>query len=185
MGSIRPSAPVDPDTGAIVRAYNVISADVAPDGTAYVAWNEISSVASSVIDFSRSIDGGKTWSAPRAVAKVPAQAFIPTIAVDGDGTVGVTYDDFRNDVRGDKMLSTDVWFSHSHDGGQTWQEIHVAGPFDLLTGPETESSGVAGLFVGDYQALEGLSTGFVSAFAVTRPLARAGPSDVYVARMRV
>jgi hypothetical protein len=57
----------------------------------------------------------------------------------------------------------------------------MVGPFNILTASETESAGTAGLFVGDYQGLDGLPNGFAAAFAEAKPAARIGPSDVFVA----
>jgi Neuraminidase (sialidase) len=183
IATLTPGAPVDPDSGKIVRGYNLISAAVSPQGTAYVAWNEIESASSSRILLASSTDGA-TWSAPIVVRAVASQAFVPSLAVSGEGTIGVAYYDFRNDRAGDDTLTTDLWFSHSRDGGATWKESHLAGPFDILTAPETESSGVAGLFVGDYESLAGLpGSAFVGVFTVSRPLAQAGPSDIVFARI--
>jgi hypothetical protein len=183
IATLAPGAPVDPDSGKIVRGYNLISAAVSPQGTAYVAWNEIESASSSRILVARSTDG-VAWSAPMVVKAVASQAFVPSLAVSGDGTVGVAHYDFRNDRPEDDALTTDLWFSHSRDGGATWKESHLAGPFDILSAPETESSGVAGLFVGDYEGLAGLpGSAFAGVFTVSRPLAKAGPSDIVFAHI--
>jgi hypothetical protein len=181
---LNPGAPIDPDSGKIVRGYNLISVGAAPDGTAYVTWNEIDSSSSSKILFSRSTDRGVTWTAPKAVKTLATQGFVPSLAVSGDGTVGVTYYDFRSDRPNDGQLTTDVWFAFSRDRGEHWQEAHLAGPFDILTAPESESSGVAGLFVGDYEGFAGLpASEFAAVFSVSKPLARSGPSDVVFARI--
>ena len=111
------------------------------------------------------------------------QAFLPAAAVQRDGTIGVLYDDTRNDKRGDGQLTTDVWLSASHDGGKSWREGHVSGPFDALTASETSSTGVAGHFLGDYQGLVPLPNAFGAVFAAARPVATAGPSDVLFARV--
>jgi len=182
VASMQPAAPVNPDNGEVVRSYNVLSLDVARDGSAYVAWNDIASPTDSAILVARSTDGGQTWSSPLRAAHVRSQAFLPVLAVDGRGTVGVLYDDFRRDRHGDRALTTDVWFTRSYDHGRTWHEEHVAGSFDMLTASETDSAGVKGLFVGDYQGLAGLPSGFAAAFAVAKPVAIYGPSDVLFAR---
>jgi hypothetical protein len=51
----------------------------------------------------------------------------------------------------------------------------------MLTAAESDSSGVAGLFVGDYQGIAALPRGFVNAFAQARPQSRFGRSDIFVA----
>lgn len=186
MGTIEnPVAPRDPDSGANVRAFPVISSALGRDGTAYVVWNEIESESASRVSIVRSRDGGRTWSEPRTVAALRTQAFVPNVAVARHGTVGVTFDDFRRDRRGDRALTTDVWFRHSHDSGRTWRETHLGGPFDMLTASPTSSTQVAGRFVGDYQGLVALPRGFAALFAQARPQSRAGPSDVFFGRVRV
>lgn len=179
-----PSAPVDPDSGAIVRAYNLISAAVGPDGGVYVAWNVIRSKSSSQIVFSRSRTRGRTWSAPRALAAPRTQAFLPSLAVAGDGTLGVTWDDLRNDRRGDNQLTTDVWLARSGNDGASWRESHVAGPFNTLTAAPTDSTGIAGRFLGDFQGLAGFGQGLAAVFAQGKPQATHGGTDIFFARLQ-
>src|ERR671924_2000077 len=66
------------------------------------------------IYYSESADGGLTWSAPVKINKTPTniptldqQAFTATVKVASDGTVGVTYYDFRNNTSSDAGLMTD------------------------------------------------------------------------------
>jgi hypothetical protein len=186
IATVQPYPPSDPDTGTEVRAIPLIRTAVARDGTVYVVWNEKPGAEvfdTSFVRIARSRDGGRTWSAPRLVARVSGQTFLPSVAVMRDGTVGVTWDDTRRDRRGDRRFTADVWFSHSHDGGRSWREQHVAGRFDLLTGPRSGSAGIGGVFLGDYQALEPVAGGFGAIFAASRPLARGGPSDVFFVRI--
>jgi hypothetical protein len=109
--------------------------------------------------------------------------FLPVIAVAHDGTVGVTYYDDRRDILGDDVYRNDLWFAQSHDGGSSWGETHVAGPFDLRTALLRKIP-VRGLFVGDYTGLVPLRHGFGAAFALTEPEARAGGSDLFFTRLR-
>ena len=107
-----------------------------------------------LIMLSHSDDGGLTWSAPAKVNQTPSgtftdQAFEPAVHVNASGVVAVSYYDFRNDVSGDGALTTDHWIVHSHDGGATWTENHLGGPFDLHQAPYAR-----GYFVGDYQGLD-------------------------------
>ena len=187
IADIAPFPPIDPDTGKVVRAYPVISAAVAPDGGVYVAWNEIPTPSTgSQVLFARSIDGGRSWSNPGVVHSSPGQAFLPSLAIARDGTLGVTYDDTRNNRPGSNQLTTDMWFSRSRDHGATWSESHVAGPFSTVTAPESDSAGVKGLFLGDYQGLAALGAGgFAAAFAQTKPQALHGPSDLFFAALGV
>ena len=92
------------------------------------------------IKFSQSTDGGLTWSTPPTVISKTTgavDAFIPTLAVNSNHTVGVTYYDFRNNVAGGDA-TTDFWLTTcaaSCVNAASWAETHAAGPFDL---PGTE-----------------------------------------------
>lgn len=177
------TSPGDPDSGSQIRSLPIVSLAVGPTGRAHVVWNEIASPRSSTIRIADSTDRGASWSAPRVVARSGGQAFLPSVAAGRDGSLGVLYDDTRNDKAGDRGLTTDVWLDVSRDGGSTWSERHVAGPFDALTASETSSTKVAGHFIGDYQGFAAMPGGFGAAFAQAKPAATAGPSDIFFARL--
>ena len=173
---------LDPETGDQLPNQDLTfhSAAIAPDGTVYVAWDHASSPTTGEIDIVKSSDGGVTWSGPTPLPGVSAFAFQPAIAVDSRGTVGVMWYDTRNDLPGDKPLTTDVWFAHSRDGGTSWKQLHVAGPFDLRTAPRPNDF----TRIGEYQGLAGLRTrGFAAAFTQAVPQAKDGPTDIFFARI--
>ena len=175
----------DPDSGQGIgrgNSYTIASVAVGADGALYVVWHWIESTSLSHIQFVRSVDGGLTWSTPASVADEQTQAFLPTVAVSPAGTVGVTYFDLRNDVLGDQELTTDLWFRHSHDGGATWSETHLAGPFDLCPAPSPD-----GLYpLGDYFGLVPISrTGFGAAWVQTIGPGPEDATDTFFARLRV
>jgi hypothetical protein len=153
------------------------SAAVAPEGTAYVAFENNSSVTSGGIGVARSRDGGLTWSS--STLRVSAYAFEPAIAVNQHGTVGLMWYDLRNDRPGDAALTADVWFAHSHNRGRSWRQTHVAGPTDLRTAPLPAHN-----YVGEYQGLAGLRRGFAADFTLAAPQAQNGPTDIFFARIR-
>src|SRR3954471_574400 len=106
IGSTTSTEPEDPDSGAAIRSLPIISTAVEPDGAVDVAWNDIHAPDSSDVRLARSSDDGRTWSSPRLVKHAAGQAFLPAAAVGHDGTIGVLYDDTRNDKRGDGQLTT-------------------------------------------------------------------------------
>ena len=154
----------DPENGTAVRdASNLGSIASAPGNTLVVAWQDarFSAGERDGIAFARSTDGGQTWSVPVRVNRDPSvQAFGPTVAVLDNGTIGITYFDFRSNTKDSTTLFTDYWLVRSTDGGATWQESRVAGPFDLGSAPNAN-----GLFLGDYQGLVAVGTEFVPFYA--------------------
>ncbi|HET7175670.1 MAG TPA: sialidase family protein, partial [Gammaproteobacteria bacterium] len=99
-----------PFTGAAVRAGSGLpQGAAAPGGGVVVVWQDgrFSNGGHDGIAFSRSSDGGQTWSSPVEVnSATSAPAFTPSVAVLKDGTVGVTYFDFRNDTDDDGTAPT-------------------------------------------------------------------------------
>ncbi len=86
----------------------------------YVAWPDRRSGHSRIM-FSSSPDRGKTWSAARTIDDVPrsnlTDQFMPEIAVNKDGVLGVTWYDRRDHP---DNLGWDVRFTASVDGGATF-----------------------------------------------------------------
>ncbi len=76
---------VHPEFGHLPQPH-FPSAAVAPDGTAYLAFENNTSATSGGIGVAQSRDGGLTWSS--ATLRVSGYAFEPAIAVDKHGTVG-------------------------------------------------------------------------------------------------
>ncbi len=156
-----PSSAVDPESGAI-----------------YVTWEDarFSGNQREGVALSKSVDGGITWSAPVQVNQVPeVQAFNPTVAVGAGGAVAITYYDFRQATRDLSTLPTNYWQIVSSDGGATWRETPVDGPFDML---RAALSGTA-YFLGDYQALVASGSNFVPFFVATNFSSSAIPSSVF------
>jgi hypothetical protein len=56
-------------------------------------------------------------------------------------------------------LPTDYWLLRSEDGGKTWFESRVTGPFDFATTPVAR-----GLFLGDYQCLTSIGPIFAHSY---------------------
>jgi hypothetical protein len=107
--------------------------------------------------FSRSTDGGTTWSAP---VKINDQAsnndqFNQWLAVDETtGNIGVMYYDTVNDATRKK---TDVYFQLSIDNGVTWG---TATKVTTAMTDETVAGSDSGNQYGDYNSLSGWATKF-------------------------
>jgi Neuraminidase (sialidase) len=157
----------DPDDGTPLRTGDIIPEVAAgPKQSAYLVWQEATLAPSgSAIAFSKSHDGGLTWSTPKRVNTVPTtQAFTPSIEVASNGTLGITHYDLRNNDGGAK-LETDYWFLHSHDDGDTWTESRITnesngGSFDMRKAPDAR-----GLFTGDYEGLAVQGGKFLTLFS--------------------
>ena len=175
---------LDPDTGFPVGNQNyyppVLSA-IAVDrnnGHLYAVWEDVdfSGGQTSGIAFSMSTDGGSNWSVPVQVNKTPTnipagnqQAFLPTVAVASDGTIGVAYYDFRfNDPN--PGVPTDRWFVHCHPSAvnpatnpANWgNEVRLTdASFDVEKSP----SGFGVYFIGDYEGLTTVGRDFMAAWS--------------------
>ena len=171
----------DPDNGRSVRGGGGLP-DIAVDlnpaspgyGNLYAVWGDsfgsgkTSKMRHSTVVFTESTDGGRTWSPLSRIDQSPGtvQAFTPSVHVASDGTVGVTYYDFRNNSP-DPGLPTDQWFIHCHATADcidpaNWVENHVDGPFNIENAPISR-----GYFLGDYEGLDSIGTTFTSFLSET------------------
>lgn len=148
------------------------------------------------IAFSRSSDGGVTWSAPIKINKTPTdgtflnrQAFLPSIAVTNTGVVAVTYYDFRNNNTS-SSLGTDHFAVFWRPGGgaitdsSAWgAELRLTNStFDLRKAVRSVERGKnAGYYIGDRMGLVADRTDFLAAFVQTTST---DPGNVYVRRFR-
>ncbi len=178
---------VDARTQAGVRTGNGIPSSAVDtlSGAIYITWEDsrFSGGQREGVALAKSVDGGRTWSQPVQVNQVPdVQAFNPVIAVGmqklllgSRSTVGIIYYDFRQATEDASALPTSLWQIVSEDGGNTWLETPVAGPFDMLRAP---LSGDAN-FIGDYQGLAASGNHFVPFFVTTNTGNPAIPSMVF------
>ena len=169
----------DPKNGKPLRTGDILP-DIAVDadsGALYVVWQDarFSGGQRDGIAFSRSDNGGRTWSTPKQINQATnTQAFTAAVRVNQEGTVAVTYYDFRKDTPDPNVLLTNYWIVKSADDGATWHESGVAGPFDMRTAPFAR-----GYFVGDY---EGMTTELMPFFVLTNSGNLSNRTDVFAAR---
>jgi hypothetical protein len=173
---------IDPENGQTVTSDNQSFAVDPRNGNLYAVWPDgrFSNFQYTSIAFSMSPDGGLTWSQPVAINQTPReipafsrQALLPAIAVAADGTIGVTYYDFRfNDAR--SGLLTDYWLVQCHpsrrqpstDPANWGDEVRLTKrSFDL----EKVWAPFFDYFVGDYEGLATVGNDFVAGFSQVDP----------------
>lgn len=179
VATLRNGKLVTPDGGKAIRSGPFDVAVNHTTGHLSAIWEQVDDNASRVhIAYSSSSDGGLTWSTPIRIDRTPPnqsldreQAFLPSVEESDDGTVGVTYYNFENDVPDDSRADTDRWFIYCHpdladcnDEAGWSDEIRLTPEsFDYLTAP---TSGAA-LFLGDYVGLTSAGSDFFTLFSVT------------------
>jgi hypothetical protein len=172
IAAMNPDDVFDPRTMQPIRTGDVLP-QVAVDaaGTLYATWQDTVAGNQAVV-VTTSRDGGVTWSPPvRANGEPSALAFTPSIAASGT-TVGVIYTDNRDSVPSDPVFRVTSWLATSSDGGATWTDEPLTGPYDLST------ANLGGFyFLGDYQGLAAVAGGFVPFFVVA--VDATDPTDVY------
>ena len=166
---------VDPELPVPVRDAGELP-DIAVNrttGELYMTWQDgnANSLGLVGIFVSRSDDGGDTWSDPVRINQATddtVQAFLPTVSVADDGTVGALFYDFRNDVLGDLPLSADVHLSlFDSDLNFLGERRLTPESFDFR---QMLITGARGYFPGDYVGLDAAGNDFVAAFTVTNDL---------------
>ncbi len=156
----------NPATGNPIRvgfALPSVAVDT-NDGRVAVVWSDarFSRAGRASVNISLSTNGGRTWTTP---AKVPAGAadriaFTPSVAIDRDGSLAVSYYVLQPASNGG--LPTDRFAAFSLDGAK-WQEARLTPKsFDLRLAPNS-----FGLFLGDYTGLATADGLFVAVFPVT------------------
>jgi len=171
---------VDPKTGRFVLdPTNPSFAVDGRNGNLYAVWEDggFSNFQYNDIALSMSADGGFTWSAPIRVNQTPLnvppasrQSFFPSIAVAADGTIGVSYYDFRFN-NPNPGLPTDRWLAQCHatptsaatDPACWGNEVRLT---DRSFNIEAVPIDVFGdFFFGDYFGLSTAGDDFVATFA--------------------
>jgi len=188
----------------LVFAYPALASDITGgpfDGNYYCAYSDIAVDGALDLLFTKSVDGGDTWSTPLRINDDPvsngADQFHPWTTVNPDGVVSVAFYDRRLDPNN---LNFDLWITHSFDGGDTWtpdQRVSdiSSSPFDAAPGlakdgqpgivepydpdrPGELQSPQAGL-IGEYIGLTSSRLRATLVFTDTRN----GNQDVYAANM--
>ncbi|MBW1757567.1 MAG: exo-alpha-sialidase [Deltaproteobacteria bacterium] len=186
-----------PDEDERIRSAGALF-DVAVDRTTghlAAVWEQLFTenfVGEPQVAFSQSNDGGLTWSEPVRIDQTPSsetallnQAFVPSVEISDDGTIGITYYNFQNDTPDAPPSLTDYWFIHCHpdladctDRASWADPVRVTSEsFDILQASPSRR----GLFLGDYMGLTSFGSDFFTAFAISGP---GDEQDIYFAAIR-
>jgi hypothetical protein len=155
----------------------------------YLVWQDLRWGGVNRIAFSQSDDGGRTWSPTIRINQTPdlandanEQAFTPSVRVLDDGTIVVTYYDFRNNLA-DPTLLTDYFSIHCHPATTDCSDP------DSWAGTETRLTDTSfnmkqapfarGSFTGDYEGLDTDGTDFFPFWSMPHG---ADPASIFVRR---
>jgi hypothetical protein len=109
-------------------------------GNVFVVWEDDTSNNSNIL-FSRSTDGGATFSAPINVSNSRRYPFDPHIAVDSHGGINVVWND-------DPSGNLDIFFSRSTDGGLTFSApVNVSHDADSSSSAQLAADAAGNIFV--------------------------------------
>jgi hypothetical protein len=166
VGAIERVNPFDPNNGQPLRTGEDLPAVAvnSHNGALYAVWVDarFNGFQYNATAFSQSTDGGLTWSAPIQVNKTPTniplgnqQTITPNVAVANNGTVGVTYFDFRNPDNIASGLPTDYWIvfgpgNQNLTNPSNWggEQRMTDASFNIELAPFDN-----GYFLGDYMSL--------------------------------
>jgi hypothetical protein len=140
-GSFNPSIRINDDLQGTIHYKPSLGVDA--KGTIYVAWRDDRNGHADIY-FTRSIDGGKSFSGNIKLNDDPGWAYQgnPSLAVGPDGLVGVAWNENRD-------KNDNVYFTLSHDGGVTFSKNQKANDDkgDAVQSHPTVAIGSNGLIV--------------------------------------
>ncbi|MDQ6625746.1 MAG: glycoside hydrolase, partial [Verrucomicrobiota bacterium] len=166
-GSIIPSATGDGTTANLYVVYQGL----------------VNSLTPPRVLFTKSTDGGLTWSAPRPISDNPSatSVFNPAISASPDGQkLTVSYYTGRDNPSSSTLV--DMYLAQSLDGGATWQpNIRVSSTSsDVSLAPRTPG----GYMLGDYLGIAETTNANVPAVPVWIDT-RTGNPDPFIARVGI
>jgi len=168
-----------PNPGGIVgQVYVAVDHSGGPThGNVYVLGSVVPDGADPMdVHIIRSTDGGLTWSDPVRVTDSPPGGWdwFATMSVAPNGRVDAIWNDTRNDATPDVPNDSELYYSFSLDGGDTWHASELVTPqFDSHVGWPQQNK------IGDYYHMISDNAAANLAFSATFN----GEEDVYFVRM--
>jgi hypothetical protein len=144
-------------TNNVYALWTDLSGDTGCTAAANEPGTSATSACKTRVWFSRSTDGGATWSARTKINNQSGlnDQFNPFLAVDEtNGTIGAIYYDTVADPNRKKV---DIYYQMSSDGGATWQP---AVKVTTAMTDETIAGADSGNQFGDYNSLSGYGNAF-------------------------
>ena len=166
--------------GRAWRVNSMQAAAAGPEGNLYLVWLDTRNNATNGWDiyYTRSTDGGTTWSVPTRLNDDPTglvrDQFEPAISVAPNGRVDVQWSDMRDDPAN---TVAHIYYTNSTDRGATFassQQVSTAAS-NLSIGIPADSNGSGG----DYNGIASHNDGAWMAWTDTRNSAE----DIYAARV--
>jgi hypothetical protein len=109
-------------------------------GNIFIVWEDDTDTNANIL-FSRSTDGGVTFSTPKSVSDTSGTSFNPRIAVDAHAAINVVWED-------DSPGNLDVFFSRSTDGGTTFSSpIDLSADAADSANPQVATDAAGNIFV--------------------------------------
>ncbi|MDJ0273115.1 MAG: exo-alpha-sialidase [Aigarchaeota archaeon] len=160
--------------------FPVLKTNPANSNEAYIVFGAVGANPGDLSDiyFSKSVDGGATWSKPKRINDDLTQRnqFFPTMAVSPNGTIHIMWGDMRDDPDNYRYH---IYYTRSTDGGTTFMENSRVTDY-----PSNPAYGIP-QFVGDYWGIAATNTDVYMVWTDSRAGFRGAPNqDIGFARQR-
>lgn len=174
-------------TGQTFPRFDLSQPSLTTNGNDIVMAFQVAVGGQGQAQFTKSSDGGATWSAPAAIdAQAKGHQFFPWITAS-NGVLSAVYYDSRmdpnylatrapcNDAAGNGYACLNVWYSSSTNGGTTWAHVKLT---SVPTNPNFEQFGGRTVpFFGDYIMVAAVGSSVEAVWTDARDVVAGPDSD--------